>query len=708
MATSSPTATAPSTPAPGKQGHPLGLYVLFGTEMWERFSYYGMRALLVLYLVDHHGWQPEQSSGVYKWYTSLVYLTPLFGGFLADRFLGLRASIIAGGVLMAIGHFLMAFEPLPMFYAALAFLIAGNGFFKPNISTLVGKMYKKDDDRRDGAFTIFYMGINLGAFLSPLVCGWLRKNMGFHWGFGAAGVGMVIGLATFLLGQHRVVRDVEAAGNDLLTAREKARAKLSEGEAKAGVPYRASASEPTKDEPSDEEKPGETGIAGVLAKAFPFFLIATAIALPAYYGWLFAAGHGKATSLIMPIAFGAVFAAMAVVLLGIKGAAKDKSIVIFVLFMFVVLFWMAFEQAGNALNLWAEFHTKLSIGSLSYPAEWFQSVNAILIVVLAPLFSMFWLWLARRGKEPRTPVKMFVALIFMALSFAVMIFGAIEENRSRTEVTFTGALPARVPLGKDGAEPGDGREVLGCGAKQATCTGADAATRFDGGRLTALANADGTVTLRARGVLPRYVVNDVLKTAAPQDFVAAVEKLDETTQTATAERPVRFSSFPEGWKLTLDPKEMKEAGIAWDETKRELTFAKRIDAPSTAEIISAGAPPEFREGVWDLEKKSSAARASAMWLFLSYLLATLGELCLSPVGLSMVTKLAPSRFASLFMGVWLLGSSVAQYAGGSIGESWGQITPTSYFTLFVWTSLIGAALLFVLVSPLKKLMREVH
>ena len=695
---------ATSAPHQVPKGHPLGLYFLFGTEMWERFSYYGMRALLVLYLVEHHGWQPEESSGVYKWYTSLVYLTPLLGGFLADRWLGLRTSIITGGVLMAIGHFLMAFEPLPIFYAALAFLIAGNGFFKPNISTLVGKMYKKDDERRDGAFTIFYMGINIGAFFSPLVCGWLRTHKGFHWGFGAAGVGMVFGLLIFLFGQSRVVRDVEAAGNDLLTTRERAKLKGARTEAQIAADKAADDAKPQ----TDDEKPGETGIPGILAKAFPFFLIALAIALPVYYGYLFSTGQGKATSLIMPIAFGAVFAAMAVVLLGIKGAAKDKSIVIFVLFMFVVLFWMAFEQAGNALNLWAEFHTKLAVGKVDFPAEAFQSVNAILIVVFAPIFSIMWLWMARKGREPRTPVKMFIALVFMALSFAVMIFGAIDENKSRTEVTFTGALPKRIVLGGDGKEAGDGKEVFGCAKKQDECTAENAGKRFDGGRLTAVAQADGTVKLSARGVLPRYVVNDVLKTAAPKDFVKAVEDLDDATKVANAGNPVRLSQFPPGWKFTIPEKDAKEAGIAWDETRHELQFTKRIDSPSTAEIISAGAPAEFRDGVWDLEKKSAAGRVSGMWLFLSYLLATLGELCLSPVGLSMVTKLAPSRFASLFMGVWLLGSSVAQYAGGSIGESWGTITPTSYFTLFVWTSLIGAVLLFVLVSPLKKLMREVH
>src|SRR5262245_17072480 len=201
------------------KGHPRGLYILFATEMWERFSYYGMRALLVLYLVNHLGWQPRDSSAVYKWYTSLVYLAPLLGGFLADRYLGLRMSIVIGGVLMAIGHFLMAFEPLPLSFSPLAFLVAGTGYIKPSVTTLVSRMYTQKDKRRDGAFNIFYMGINLGALLAPLVCGWLRKNFGFHYGFAAAGVGMVIGLSIFLFGQKRVNAAVHAAGNDLRSAR---------------------------------------------------------------------------------------------------------------------------------------------------------------------------------------------------------------------------------------------------------------------------------------------------------------------------------------------------------------------------------------------------------------------------------------------------------------------------------------------------------
>ena len=188
------------------QRHPAGLYVLFFTEMWERFSYYGMRSLLVYYMIKHLQFTQERSSRIYGLYTGFVYFTPLFGGMLADRLLGQRRTVILGGVLMAIGHFLMAFESL--FFPALVFLILGNGLLKPNISTQVGALYPAGDHRRDRAFSIFYMGINLGAFFSPLVCGTLGEKIGFHWGFVAAGVGMVIGLFVYLWGQKHLAPDL--------------------------------------------------------------------------------------------------------------------------------------------------------------------------------------------------------------------------------------------------------------------------------------------------------------------------------------------------------------------------------------------------------------------------------------------------------------------------------------------------------------------
>ncbi len=186
--------------------HPAGLYVLFFTEMWERFSYYGMRSLLVYYMIKHLQFTQERSSQIYGLYTGFVYFTPLFGGMLADRILGQRRTVILGGVLMAIGHFLMAVESL--FFPALIFLILGNGAFKPNISTQVGALYPQGDHRRDRAFSIFYMGINLGAFFSPLVCGTLGEKIAYHWGFGAAGVGMVIGVLVYLSGQKHLAPDL--------------------------------------------------------------------------------------------------------------------------------------------------------------------------------------------------------------------------------------------------------------------------------------------------------------------------------------------------------------------------------------------------------------------------------------------------------------------------------------------------------------------
>jgi POT family proton-dependent oligopeptide transporter len=203
-------ATAETADPPTR--HPPGLYLLFTTEMWERMSYYGMRALLTLYMVDKtrggFGWDKKDALAIYGWYTGLVYLTPLLGGFLADRYLGQRRAVTIGGVLMMIGHFLMAVPGVPAFYAALSFLILGNGLFKPNISTMVGGLYREGDPRRDGAFTIFYMGINLGAGLSSYVCGTLGEKVGWDWGFGSAGVGMGLGLIVFLVLAKRLLGDI--------------------------------------------------------------------------------------------------------------------------------------------------------------------------------------------------------------------------------------------------------------------------------------------------------------------------------------------------------------------------------------------------------------------------------------------------------------------------------------------------------------------
>jgi POT family proton-dependent oligopeptide transporter len=592
-----------------RTAHPKGLYVLFATEMWERFSYYGMRALLVLYLLNQLGWQPAESSATFKWYTSLVWLTPLLGGFLADRYLGLRASIITGGVLMAIGHFLMAFPSVPVLFAALGFLIAGNGLFKPNISTLVGRMYVEHDPRRNGAFTIFYMGINVGAAMAPLVCGALRKSLGFHYGFAAAGVGMVIGVLVFLKWQGVVRADVEAAGNTMGVVPRPARRGGRGGAARE----------------KENATPSAGGVAGLLAKASLVLMAVVGVVVPVLSVAAVVRGQSSVVEAVMTTAFALVALAMVFVLRTIGGAARDKSIVIFVLFAFTVLFWMGFEQAGNAITIWADMHTDLHVGRFEYPAEYWQFANAALIIGLAPLFAALWIFLARKGREPSTPAKMFAALVFMVLSFAAMVAAAQAENRRTTSVHLA-ELPA-------GASPGE----LDAGR-----------LRFDPDRHE----------LEVRGVLPHFAVTEALEAVAPPAYRAELARLPST------------------------------------------------EAASRDRLLREMAPAQYARALDELAAASNQARVSGMWLFLFYLFGTLGELCLSPVGLSMVTKLAPTRFASLLMGVWFLSNSAAQYVGGRLGESWGKMTPTSYFATFVWTSVVGAILLAALVVPLRRLMHD--
>ncbi|WP_394848058.1 peptide MFS transporter [Pendulispora brunnea] len=657
-----PAETSPQTSAPTAEStatlkHPLGLYVLFGTEMWERFCYYGMRALLVLFLVEHHGWQPSEANGVFKWYTSLVYLTPLMGGFLADRYLGLRPSIALGGTLMGIGAFLLTQEPLSIFYIGLGLLILGNGFFKPNITTLVGRMYVPGDARRDRAFTIFYMGINLGGLLGPIICGqWLRAHYGFNYGFGATGVAMVFSLLIFVGFRKQVERDVLAAGNTLGKG-----ATVSRESVKARQDQR------------DEAQPAAKGLTPAIGRAFMMSMgVLFGMLIPVYFIFGFVNGTVPLSGLFMPVAVAVISVLMTVNLLRIKGAARDKSLVIFILFVFQLLFWMAFEQAGNSLTLWAAFHTQRKMAFFNFEPELYQSVNGVFIVIFAPVLAWIWLRLNRVGREPSTPMKMAISMVFIGLSSLAMIGATASEN----------ATVSRIPV----------REVP---------AGIDLA-KFDAGRLSFDAEKHEIVV---KGVLPSFVVNDLLKQSSDPKYVESVEAFVRASSSASTEHPV--SGKIEGTPADYAPLGAFAAGDAtWD--SGTLTVKKAIDPPARVALLSEGAPSEWRRALRSLAGESDAARVAGYWLLLSYLLATFGELCISPVGYSMVTKLAPTRFASLFMAVWLLSNSVAQYIGGSIGESWGKVTPTDYFGIFVASSAVGAMLLFLLVRPVRKLMHEVR
>jgi POT family proton-dependent oligopeptide transporter len=381
------------------KGHPKGLYVLFVTEMWERFSYYGMRAIFVLYMTKALLLNKQEGSEIYGSYTGLVYLTPLIGGYVADRYWGNRRSIIFGGALMALGQFLMFlsgtfFQEVGLakmlMFAGLGALIFGNGFFKPNISTMVGQLYPQGDTRVDSAFTIFYMGINLGAFFAPLVCGFLGDTgnpADFRWGFLAACVGMLLSLALFigLKNKYIVTPDGEQIGDKPNTAREQ--------------------------KTTTASAPVSTTAAGIWGAVF--------VAL--FAGLYFGADQGVIGSFI----FSLTIAAPGFIISdpGLDKTERDRIWVIYIIAFFVIFFWSAFEQAGASLTYFAEEQTNREAFGTVIPASYFQSINAVAIVLLAPIFVGLWGFLGRKNLEPASPVKQALGLFLLSVGYLVIALG---------------------------------------------------------------------------------------------------------------------------------------------------------------------------------------------------------------------------------------------------------------------------------------------
>ena len=433
----------------GWGGHPRGLSTLFFIEMWERFSYYGMRAFLILYMVapvaaGGLGFSDKDAASIYGTYTGSVWGMAILGGLVADRFLGQYNAVLVGGSVIALGHFTLAFKTLPSFYAGLILIVIGTGLLKPNASTLVGSLYEPGDRRRDAGFSIFYMGINSGAFMGPIIAGYLAQRVDWHAGFAAAGVGMAIGIVQYWFGRER----------------------LAPGLARIAVdkpPRRADAAPATARLTADDWK-------------------------------------------------------------------RIGAIVVF--FIFATIFWGAYEQAGSTLNLFADRYTRLSIAGFSFPSSWFQSVQPIFVILLAPVFA--WLWLRLGDREPSSPAKLALGLFFASLSFLV--------------------------------------------------------------------------------------------------------------------------------------------------------------------LVPAGSAAQASEGV----------RVSPWWLIVAYFITELGELCVSPVGLSLVTKLSPVRIVGLMMGVWFLSNSFGnKLAGWAAGFFSSTPLPTLFGTV-AGVTLCASVLLFLLIRPVRTLMGPVR
>lgn len=364
-------------------GHPRGMFYLFFAELWERFSFYGMRALLVLYMTSQLMYSDKMSLGIYAAYGSLVYATPIIGGVLSDRILGYRKAIVIGGVLMMIGHFLMAFETPFFFYTSLAIIIVGNGFFKPNISSLVGAIYEGQEEKREAGFTIFYLGVNLGGMLAPLLCAWLGMTYGWHYGFGLAGIGMLLGILFFfngmkseLFGEH---------GKVPVTQKEVA--------------------------PAAQRQQVSMVVIGAVA-AVPLF--AGIIYFYQFEHWL--------VFLVTLLVIGV----MGRMLMRISKEERGRLSVVIYFTLLATVFWAIFEQAGSSLTLFADRNVNL----VYLNAAQTNSINSAFIILLAIPFSILWTYLSSRKKNPSSPIKFGLGLFFLGVGYLIFALSGYQVDET--------------------------------------------------------------------------------------------------------------------------------------------------------------------------------------------------------------------------------------------------------------------------------------
>ncbi len=558
--------------------HPASLFVLFFTEMWERFSYYGMRALLVLFLTSSlmdggYGWERKDALQLYALYTGLVYMTPLIGGIIADKFTGYRKAVVLGALIMAIGHACMAMEGIPsFFYAGLGCLIIGNGLFKPNISSIVGQLYT-DESKKDSAYTIFYMGINAGAFLGILLCGYIGEKIGWSYGFGLAGIFMFLGMLQFWFGQS-IFGEI-------------------------GLTPTKSTIAPTKQQVLENSNASSrlglwAGV-GVALTAVIYFLIpateSTSILNIINANW------------IPPILFGSVVGIIGYIVTdpSLTKIEKDRVWVIIILTFFTVFFWWAFEQAGGSMTVFAGDYTSRDLtgsGALTFKlANTLLTVGSLSVItwVLFKLFSVTFKDIA-------------ISNIILGISFAII-------------------------------------------------------------------------------------------------WTIVVWMLYREFKADATEVPASwFSILNSFFIITLAPLISKfwEKGII---TSGPMKFALGLLLVGLGFAILA-------YGSSDIPQGAKTASVSMVWLILAYLFHTLGELCVSPVGLSYVSKLAPVRLIGLMFGVWFVANFIANWAGGMTGSYIDQIVEdnsmSTFFLIFTFIPIGAAVVLMLMNGFMKKMMHGIE
>ncbi|MBK8466085.1 MAG: peptide MFS transporter [Chloracidobacterium sp.] len=567
--------------------HPKGLAVLFATEMWERFSFYSMLALFTLYLRDPKegfGWTAAEATWLYSTYLMFVYLSPLVGGFIADRFTGYRKAVMIGGFFFMAGHATLSIPAIWAVYLALTFLVIGNGFFKPNVSTMVGNLYPEGSPLKDRAYNIFYMGINVGAALAPIIMEVVKAYFGFHAAFAVAAFGMV--LSVFVLWYWK--EHVKSADNKhSMSASEQADAA-------------AIAVDAPPHEVSDQ---GERSVSQ------------------------------KATDLMNTVSEG------------------KRIMALIVIFLIVIVFWMVFHQNGSTITYFADDNTDWNVsGTIS------NSINAIWILILTFPLVWFWGFLSRRGKEPSTPTKMAFGMTLTGLSFLVLGYGAyIGEQSTRT--------PAQIASGEFRINERVAKNLVGQGIPQATIDTLMKAKAIDG---------ESTIVQECpAGKTCKPVINGV-KMSAMSD--KAIEDLNKENL--------------EKGKTALTPAEM----TAYKSGQARLIYEVNRVAP--------GAGDAHKDKIL---QTSHLFRVSAFWLIFAYMIVTLGELMLSPMGLSLVSKVAPISKRGLLMGGWFVATAIGNKLT-QIGVFWDIWLQSSFFIVLACMALVMAVVLFAILKPLKKAM----
>jgi proton-dependent oligopeptide transporter, POT family len=564
--------------------HPPGLYALFATEMWERFSFYSMLALFTLYLrdpVEGFGWTAAQATTLYANYLMFVYASPLIGGFIADRFTGYRKAVMIGGFFFMAGHGLLSIPALWAVYAALTCLVIGNGFFKPNVSTMVGNLYPEGSHLKDRAYNIFYMGINIGACLAPIVMEIVRAYFGFHAAFAVAAFGMLISVG-ILWRYKSIVEDPNA-----LAERQRTRNEASQKANTAATSVDAPPSGVSHQESDERGAPRtEAQRRQDLMNAVP--------------NW-------------------------------------KRVMALIVIFAIVIVFWMVFHQNGSTLTYWADDNTDWRVSGVIS-----NSINAFWVVTLTFPLIWFWSFLNKRGLEPATPTKMAYGMTLTGLSFVVLWYAAtLGENRTPT------------------------------------------AEQLAGGEFRINERVAGN--LAAQGV-PKDVVDKMMAAK------------DENGKNVI--NGVKFTAMGEADVTKKNEENQKQGKPALTAEETARMKSGQLQLLHAVDTVAPGAAAQHRAAIL---QSSYLFRLSPFWLIFAYAIVTLGELMLSPMGLSLVSKVAPINLRGLLMGGWFVATAIGNKLT-QIGVYWDIWLQSTFFIVLAGMALVMAVVLFLLLKPLKKAM----